>query len=146
MTESVREKSEGLPENPEIEEVEEFFKNDRFAYNQAQCRIVEARKDHAVAEMVLDEKIHFNADGNVMGGAIFTLADYAFAAATMCGTAHSVSLTSTIEFLSASRGEKLIATCDADRSGRKVGFFTTDVTDDTGKLIARVVSTCFHVS
>ena len=81
---------------------------------------------------------HRNALGNVMGGAIFTLADFALAIASNTGENPSVSVSSTIEYLSASKGTCLVATCDADKSGRRLGFYTTDITDDTGRRIARV--------
>lgn len=132
-----------LPEHPTTEELASFFRNDTFASEQAACRIVEGWKDHAVAEMEI-RSFHSNAEGHVMGGAVFTLADYAFAVATTCGSTGSVSLTATIEFIRATKGTKLIATCDVDRSGRKVGFYTTRVTDDTGELIAKVVATCYR--
>ena len=133
-----------LPERPTPEEIDEFFRNDTFAYQQSDCRIVEAWKGHGVAEMSLNPDKHFNAAGHVMGGAVFTLADYAFAAASMCGAASSVSLVSTIEFIKATKGSKLIATCDVDRSARKVGFYTIEVTDDLGEQIAKVVATCYR--
>lgn len=133
-----------LPDNPTDEQIHAFFKDDVFAYNQADCRILEATRGHSVAEMVLDAKKHFNAHGHVMGGAIFTLADYAFAAASVCGHAASVSLSSTIEFMKSTRGSKLIATCDVDRSGNKVEFYTVNIHDDEGVFIAKVVSSCYH--
>lgn len=132
-----------LSERPTPEEIDEFFRHDTFAYHQVGCRITEAWRGHGVAEMAIADH-HRNIEDNVMGGAIFTLADYAFAAATMCGEASSVSLTSTIEFMRATKGTKLIATCDEDCSGHKVGFYTIDVTDDLGALIARVVTTCYR--
>lgn len=134
----------GLPEHPTPDQIEGFFSHDTFAYRQAGCRIVEAWKGHGVAEMVVDPAKHLNAEGRVMGGAVFTLADYAFAAASLCGAASSVSLASTIEFMKGTQGNKLVATCDVDRSGRKVGFYTIDVTDDEGEHVARVVTTCYH--
>lgn len=134
----------GLPEHPTPDQIEAFFSHDTFAYRQAGCRIVEAWRGHGVAEMVVDPAKHLNAEGRVMGGAVFTLADYAFAAASLCGAASSVSLASTIEFMKGTQGNKLVATCDVDRSGRKVGFYTIDVTDDEGEHVARVVTTCYH--
>lgn len=133
-----------LSEQPTQEELHAFFHKDTFAYSQADCRIIEGWKGHGVAEMVIHPKKHLNAEGYVMGGAVFTLADYAFAAATMCGASSSVSLTSTIEFMYSTRGTKLTAVCDEDVSGRKLGFYTTEVTDDLGKRIAKVVTTCYH--
>lgn len=133
-----------LSENPTAEEIDQFFRHDTFAYQQADCRITEAWKGHGVAEMVIDPAKHLNAEGYVMGGALFTLADYAFAGATMCGAVSAVSLTSTIEFIKGTQGGKLIATCDVDRAGRKCGFYTANVTDDQGELVAKVVTTCYR--
>lgn len=132
-----------LPDRPTLDELTAFFKGDAFAYERAGCRIVEGWTGHGVCEMDIMPH-HLNAQGSVMGGAIFTLADYAFAVASMCGAHASVSLTSTIEFMKASKGTKLIATADADASGRKVGFYTIEVRDDLGAAIAKVVTTCYH--
>lgn len=139
----VRELAPKLAEHPSPEEVHAFFKGDTFAYKQANCRIIESSAGHGKAEMVIVPEMHFNAEGHVMGGAVFTLADYAFAAAVMPGSVDAVTLSSTIEFMGSSRGSKLIAECNADRSGHKVGFYTTEVTDDEGRKIAKVVSTCY---
>lgn len=132
-----------LPDHPTDEELAAFFRSDTFASQQAGCRIIEGWRGHGVAEMEI-RPFHLNAEGYVMGGAVFTLADYAFAAAAMCGQAAAVSLASTIEFMKATQGSKLTATCDIDRSGRRVGFYTIEVTDDEGERIAKVVTTCYH--
>lgn len=134
-----------LPDYPTLDEMAAYFRHDAFAYEQAGCRIVEGWVGHGVCEMNITAQ-HLNAEGHVMGGAIFTLADYAFAVATMCGAAASVSLTSTIEFMKASKGTKLIAIADVDKPGRKVGFYTVQVKDDLGETIAKVVTTCYHPS
>lgn len=133
-----------LPDHPTIEQLDQFFKHDTFAYNQAGCRIVEGWKGHGVCEMVLVPEKHCNAQNFVMGGAVFTLADYAFAVASMCGEVSSVSLSCSVEFIAATKGRKLIATCDEDKNGRKVGFYTTLVKDDLGELIAKVSTTCYR--
>lgn len=131
-----------LSENPTLEELNDFFGHDRFAEHIG-CKIVEGSLDHGVAELVIEDH-HRNALGNVMGGAIFTLADFALAMASNVGQNPSVSVASTVEYLSASRGTKLIATCNADKSGRHLGFYTTEVTDDTGRRIALVTTTVFR--
>lgn len=131
-----------LSENPTLEELNDFFGHDRFAEHIG-CKIVEGSLDHGVAELVIEDH-HRNALGNVMGGAIFTLADFALAMASNVGQNPSVSVASSVEYLSASRGTKLIATCNADKSGRHLGFYTTEVTDDTGRRIALVTTTVFR--
>ncbi len=131
-----------LSERPTMEEMEAFFNGDQFVTKAAGCRIVEGWKGHGVAEMDLAE-IHKNAQGNIMGGAIFTLADFALAIASNIGTGPAVNAMSTIMYLSATRGTKLIATADCEKAGRRLGFYTVTVTDDTGKLIAKMdVTVC----
>ena len=132
-----------LSERPTMEGMEAFFNGDQFATKAAGCRIVEGWKGHGVAEMELAD-IHKNAQGNIMGGAIFTLADFALALASNIGVAPSVSVSSAVDYMSASRGTRLIATCNVDKSGRHLGFYTTDVTDDTGRRIARVTTTVYR--
>ncbi|WP_165251817.1 PaaI family thioesterase [Adlercreutzia sp. ZJ304] len=134
-----------FPEHPTLDELVDFFRNDRFASERCGCEIVEGWMGHGVCEMEITPE-HLNAGGSVMGGAIFTLADYAFAVASMCGRDASVSLSSNIEFMKSSKGKRLIATCDVDKSGRKVGFYTTDVKDDLGEKIAKIVTTCYYPS
>ena len=122
-------------------EIEAYFNKDTFATEAAGCRIVDAAPGSAVCEMEL-KPVHYNAMQNVMGGAIFTLADFALAVACNIGEHPTVSVTSTIEYLSTSKGTKLIAKAHVDRSGRTLGFYTVDVFDDAGVHIARVMSTC----
>ena len=63
-----------------LTEIQEAFSHDRFATNQANIRIVSAQPDFAVCEMPITPE-HLNARGTVMGGAIFTLADFTAAVA-----------------------------------------------------------------
>lgn len=139
------EKRPKLPDYPTLEQMERFFSKDTFAYDRAGCRIVEGWVGHGVCRMDITPG-HLNAEGHVMGGAIFTLADYAFAVATMCGSYASVSLSSTIEFMKSTKGNSLIAICDVDKPGRKVGFYTIEVKDDLGETIAKAMTTCYHPS
>lgn len=133
-----------LSEHPTLEEARDFFRDDTYAYVQTGCRIVECEQGHAVAELQIDPKKHFNAQQHVMGGVIFTLADYAFAAASVPGTSGAVSLTSSIEFMKIPKGKKLIAICDVDSQGNKVGFYTTDVFDDEDIHVAKIATTCYR--
>lgn len=132
-----------LSEQPTLDELKAFFDNDRFATLNG-CEIREGSIGHSVAELALDER-HRNAHGNVMGGAVFTLADFALAIACNVGQEPTVSVSSTIEFMSTAKGTKLIATCNADKAGRRLAFYTTEVTDDTGRAVARITSTCARV-
>lgn len=131
-----------LSDRPTLEELKDFFGHDRFAEH-AGCRIVEGSRDHAVCELDIQDH-HRNALGNVMGGAIFTLADFALAIACNIGESPTVSVDSNISFFAATKGTRLIATAEADRSGRRLGFYTVTVSDDLGKTIAKMTATCYR--
>ena len=132
-----------LDENCPIEEVRELFGHDRFATEACGCEVLEASRGHAVCAFDITP-VHRNAQGNVMGGALFTLADFALAIACNMGEEPTVSVSNTISFMSAAKGSRLVATCDADKSGRSLGFYTVDVRDDLGTPVARMTATCFR--
>ena len=132
-----------LNKDTSLEEVRAFFREDRFATEACGCRVLEARQGHAVCAFDVTP-VHRNAQGNVMGGAIFTLADFALAIACNIGEQPTVSVSNTIEFMSATRGTQLIATGTASKSGRSLGFYTVDVADDLGTPVARMTATCFR--
>lgn len=88
-----------------------------------------------------------NAMGSVMGGAIFTLADFAFAAAAnasvLCegSTLYWVSLNSTIHYLAAARGDTLQAEARCIKQGRTSCLYEIDIHDNTGRHVAHVETT-----
>ena len=86
-----------LSDDPTLEEIEAVFANDRFATEAAGCRVVSGERGRAVCSMELAD-VHRNAMGNVMGGAIFTLADFALAICCNIGEEPTVSVDSSISF------------------------------------------------
>lgn len=133
-----------LPDNPTLEQLEAEFNQDHFATHAAHCRIIEGQKGHSICEMPIED-IHRNAMGNVMGGAMFTLADFALAIAANVGQPSTVSVTHSIDFLRTSKGTKLIAEAHCTKAGSRLAFFNVDITDDLGKMIARMSATCARV-
>ena len=133
-----------IDENLPIEEVRAIFAKDQFATN-AGCIIVEASKHHAVCEMPLSE-LHKNAQGGIMGGAIFTLADFALAVAVNVGQPDTVAIDNNIRYLSVPKGTKLIATARMDKPGRSLAFVTVTVADDTGRDVAIMTATGFRTA
>lgn len=125
-----------------IDELQEFFKNDRFATG-AGCKIIKAEADMVVCEMPVSKEL-LNAQGAVMGGAIFTLADYAFAVASNLKGVPSVAIEANIRFYSATKGTKLIATCSTDKDGHMLGHYTVEITDDLNKKIAGYTAIAYH--
>ena len=128
----------------QLRRAREFFAEDAFSTKTCGARVDEARPGHAVCSMEVTPA-HRNAMGNVMGGAIFTLADFASAVASNFDQTPCVTAASDARFLSATRGSRLIATCDVDREGRRLCFYTCRVTDDLGEVVAIVTFTCARV-
>lgn len=88
-----------------LEEARKFFAADAFAVNRAGAVIDEVGDGFARCSMEYGKE-HLNAAGSVMGGAIFTLADFAFAVAANCGGRMTVSLTSQNKLYVLSSGEE----------------------------------------
>lgn len=121
--------------------VKEAFSRDRFATHALGAVVEKVDADEVVCSVALDP-VHFNAHGNVMGGAIFTLADFALAIACNIHETPTVSISNTINFLSGVKGTRLYAHARTNRSGRQVGFYTVTVNDDLGTDIAVMEAVC----
>ena len=120
-----------------LERTRTTFGSDRFATEVTGIEIVAVSENYAKCELAIDDR-HRNAMGAVMGGAIFTLADFCFAVAANSKKLSSVSVSSNIVFLNAVRGERLIAEAHCLKSGRKNCFFRISVTDELGTQVAEV--------
>ena len=79
---------------------QEFFKNDLFAEN-AGVVLLEVREGYSKAKLEIKPE-HLNAGARTQGGAIFTLADLALAAAANSHGTLAFSLSSNITFLQGS--------------------------------------------
>ena len=126
-----------------IEEANAYFSCDRFATENG-ITLDELDDEHAVTSMTLSPR-HRNAFGGVMGGAIFTLADFAFAALTNDRERVTVAQQVSISFLSAAKGERLVATARYRKDGRNSCVVNVDVADDKGRDIAQFVGTGFKL-
>ena len=76
-----------------------------------------------------------------MGGAIFTLADFAFAVAANCGGRLTVSLSSQINFIAAPKGGRLFAKAQCIKSGRHTCFYSVEITDNEARKVAEATVT-----
>lgn len=126
-----------------IDEARAFFSNDRFATeNGVSLELLET--DRAVACMEIGPR-HRNAIGGVMGGAIFTLADFAFAALTNGPNRFAVAQQVSINYLSPPKGNRLTATATYRKDGRSSCVVNVNVVDETGRDIAQFVGTGFKL-
>ena len=123
--------------------VQERFANDRFATENGAV-IEEIGEGYAKIVLELDEH-HYNAVGGVMGGAIFTIADFAFAVAANWQGKTVVSQTAQITYLGKAKGKKLIAEARMVKDGRSMCYYVIEVRDELGSQVAQVTSSGFHV-
>ena len=126
-----------------LEEARENFKNDKFATN-AGVTLDELTEEYCICSMELNDN-HRNAYGGVMGGAIFTLADFAFA--ILSNNIHSLTVAQNVNILqlSAPKGNKLIAKATCRKNGRTTSIINVDVSDDTGRDVAQFIGTGFKL-
>lgn len=120
-----------------------FFEKDQFA-KQCGIEIDKVSEGKATCSFEVKES-HLNAGGFVQGGAIFTLADYAFAVAANATGRQTVSLENQITFMHATKAQKLIAYAYEVSAARKVSFYQVDVTDGEGNKVARMSVTGYGV-
>ena len=126
-----------------LDDAREYFSHDRFATDNG-ITLDELDTAHSVCSLMLDDR-HKNAYGGVMGGAIFTLADFAFATLSNDRERVTVAQQVSINYLSAPKGNRLMARASYRKNGRTSCVINVDVTDETGRDIAQFVGTGFKL-
>ena len=127
-----------------LEEARDFFAADRFATYKTGITIDEIGENYAKCSFFATEN-DVAAHGGVMGGAIFTLADFTFAVATNSKENLTVTTSSTINFISMPKDKKLIGESRCLKNGRKACFFEITITDGAGNLVATLLSNGVHL-
>ena len=123
-----------------VEEARKFFTEDKYATDCCDVKIDKAEDGFAACSFKVLPK-HLNADGFVMGGAIYTIADLCFACAANFGEKRTVTLNSQINFFAPSSGKEIFATAKAKKRGKTVSVYEVEITDDNEKVIAYAVFT-----
>lgn len=117
-----------------MEHIHAMFENDQFAKHNG-IELVTVAPGHATARMPLHPH-HLNGVGTVQGGAIFTLADFAFAAAANAHGKVAVAVNVSITFMKAAITGTLTAEAREVALNPKLGTYTVNVTDEQNNLIA----------
>ncbi len=126
-----------------LEDARAYFEGDRFAMENG-ITLEEIGEGMSLCAMELSRR-HQNAEGGVMGGAIFTLIDLSFAAAANNIHRPTVAQQVSVNFLSGSRGSRLMARARCRKDGRQSCVYQVDVTDDLDRDIAQAVVTGFKI-
>jgi acyl-CoA thioesterase len=114
--------------------IQEFLQGDKFAVN-AGIELLEVRSGYAKARMEI-KPMHLNGGGVCQGGAIFTLADLAFAAATNSHGRLTFSITSSINFFKSESKGFLYAEAKEVFNHKRLANCEVQVTNESGELIA----------
>jgi len=121
----------------------EFFQKDIYATEVTGIKIEEADVNYAKCSLKIEPK-HLNAANQVMGGVLFTIADFAFAVAANIGGELTVSLNSNISFLSTVKGDEIYAETECVKDGAGTSVFNVHITDNTGREVAVVTVTGYR--
>jgi acyl-CoA thioesterase len=117
-----------------MDNVRRLFLNDHFAHH-CGIELLSVDPGRAAARMLLQPH-HLNGLHSVQGGAIFTLADFAFAAAANSRGFVAVAANVSITFLKAASTGTLTAVAREIGSTRRLGSYTVEIRNEQDELIA----------
>ncbi|HEY4744397.1 MAG TPA: PaaI family thioesterase [Desulfuromonadaceae bacterium] len=118
-----------------MNELQQFFsRNDLFARH-AGIELLEMGPGWARASMKI-EPFHFNGARTVHGGAIFTLADFAFAAASNSHGTLAMGISTSVSFVKAPTKGTLYASAQEQSLNPKLATYLVHVTDDDNDVVA----------
>jgi acyl-CoA thioesterase len=114
--------------------LKQFFKKDQFA-RRSDVELISVAPGSATARMEV-RPYHWNGLGSIQGGAIFTLADFAFAAAANSYGTVAVAINVSITFMKGVKDGTLIAEARELSKNFKLGSYIVEVKDGNGELVA----------
>jgi len=118
-----------------MQELKLFFStNDLFARH-AGIELVDVGPGWAKASMKI-EPFHFNGAKTVHGGAIFTLADFAFAVASNSHGSLAMGINTSVSFVKAALKGTLYAEAREQSRNPKLASYSVMITDDAGDVVA----------
>ncbi|NLC70874.1 MAG: PaaI family thioesterase [Desulfuromonadaceae bacterium] len=118
-----------------MEILKKFFSTeDKFACH-CGIELLEAGIGWAKTSMKI-EPYHLNGAKTVQGGAIFTLADFAFAVASNSHGPLAVGINNSISFVKAATRGTLFAEAREQARNHKLASYSVHITDDTGETVA----------
>lgn len=113
------------------------FANDLFVSEGLEAVIEDADYGYAKCSMQIEAR-HCNELGIPMGGAVFTLADFAFAVASNQNGREVVTQAAQITFLKPAQGKRLTAEAKQIKDGKRICFYEVKVADELGTEVASV--------
>jgi acyl-CoA thioesterase len=117
------------------DELAQRFRDDPYA-DHLNMELAEVRPGYARAEMEAAEEL-CSFQGFLQGGALTSLADYAFAAASNSHGPGAVALSMSFTFVGRAKpGARVVAEATEEKLGRRTGLYRLTVRTDDGELVA----------
>ena len=113
----------------------EFFHSEGYAMETTGLVRESAEPGAAVCSLMVEPK-HKNSAGVVMGGAIYTLADFTFAVASNVGQPLTVTLQGQITYLNPADCRRLIARTVCEKTGERACSYRVHIIDENQTEIA----------
>lgn len=118
----------------------DIFRNDPYGQKLG-FQLLEVEPGYSLVEVFITDDI-LNFAGAPHGGFLFSLADYAFAAASNAHGRLSVATTVSIQFFAAAKvGEKLYAEAKESHLANRAGFYDITIRTSSDKMIAHCIGT-----
>jgi len=118
-----------------MQEIRQFFSKEDLFARHAGIELVDLGPGWAKASMKI-EPFHFNAARTVHGGAIFTLADFAFAAASNSHGTLAMGINTSVSFVKAAFKGTLYAEARELSRNPKLATYSVMISDDAGDTVA----------
>ena len=119
-----------------------FRQNDQFARH-CGIELIDVKLGWARVKMVI-QPFHFNGAKTVHGGAIFTLADFAFAVASNSQGQLALAISTSTSFVKAAYSGTLYAEAEELSVNRRLGTYQVRISDEKQQLIAQFHGTAFR--
>jgi acyl-CoA thioesterase len=125
-----------------MHEIKQFFSDKDLFARHAGIEILKVGPGSAKASMKI-APYHYNGAGTVHGGAIFTLADFAFAVASNSYGTLAMGINTSVSFVKAATRGTLYAEAKEEARSNKLATYTVHVTDDDKIVVAIFQGTVF---
>jgi len=118
-----------------MKEIKEFFSAEDLFARHTGVELLEVGPGWAKAGMKI-EPYHFNGAKTVHGGAIFTLADFAFAVASNSRGTLAMGINASVSFVKTAVSGTLYAEAREQAMNHKLASYSVRITDDANDVVA----------
>ena len=126
-----------------MDKIKAFLTENDLFVRHAGIELVEMKEGYARAEMSVKE-YHLNGARMVHGGAIFTLADFAFAAAANSHGRMAIGIHASVDYIRPVNSGTLFAEAQELSLNHTLGNYNVHVYDDTKELVAIFHGTAYR--